>query len=131
MVGGGWRVSSSLARRVWHRADDGVLYVPPHVSDVPWAASHEPRSGTSHPRVAKVDDSPSGYSGLLLFVCGIPGMATQPGWIESLRKIRGAGIRQRSQSTAVRRRVSTAGGGRKARRAYQRRGIFSDDRAPG
>src|SRR2546429_8097638 len=68
MVGGGWRVSSSLARRVWHRADDGVLYVPPHVFDVPWAASHEPRSGTSHPRVAKVDESPSGYSGLLLSV---------------------------------------------------------------
>ena len=46
-------------------ADDRVLHVPPDVPHFPRPAAHEPRGGTSHPRIAEVDDGAADRPGHL------------------------------------------------------------------
>ena len=103
------RVSLPVVHRVPHRADDLVLHVPADLPDVLRQAAHEPRSRAPHSRIAQDDDRAAGHPGDLLGRRGIPGIAAQPGRIESLREIPRAGVCQGSRgaaSTKVQRRRS-------------------------
>jgi len=59
------REAIALGNRVRDRGNDGFLYVPAHVSDLPRTAKDESRGGTSHPRIPEVDDGAVSDSGSL------------------------------------------------------------------
>ena len=90
-------------------ADDRVLHVPPDVPHFPRPAAHEPRGGTSHPRIAEIDDGSSHRPRHLRGQCRMAGLAAQPGRIEPLRKIPGAGLCAGSSSPSGRGRICPAG----------------------
>ena len=90
-------------------ADDRVLHVPPDVPHFPRPAAHEPRGGTSHPRIAEVDDGSSDRPRHLRGQCRMAGLAAQPGRIEPLREIPGAGLCAGSSSPSGRGRICPTG----------------------
>ena len=125
------RVSLPVVHRLPHRADDLVLHVPADLPDLRRQAAHESRGRAPHSRVAQVDDGAAGHPGDLRDWRGIPRIAAQPGRLQPLREVPGAGLRQGS-GRAGRRRQSGAGRGRRAAgRAHRSHGVRADVRLGG
>ena len=87
-----WRLSHPVGDRLYHGADDGVLYVPADLFDVLQQAANEPRGRTSYSRVARFDDGTTDRAGGDVAVCRLPGMAAQPGRIGPVRPVPRSGV---------------------------------------
>ncbi len=103
-----WSSEGGAYRLLWlvgyaTALDDRVLHVPPDVPHFSRPAAHEPRGGTSYPRIPEIDDRATDRSCPLRGQRRMAGLAAQPGWIESLREIPGAGLRPRSRGVPGRR----------------------------